>query len=98
MQSWKLKFGNKAIILSLDAFLAVLILMIMITASSLYLITSEKDKLTKLELVRAGSDIITILEYQDLFNEFGDLSDAQSKLNSIIYSQFQNYRKKIQAS
>ena len=96
MQLWKLRFGNKAMVLSLDAFFAVLIFIIILTASSLYLITAEQNKLTKLQLVRIGSDITTILEYQGLFNEFGNLNDAETKLNSLLSTEFQNYDTNIE--
>ena len=96
MRLWKLRFGNKAMVLSLDAFFAVLIFIIILTASSLYLITAEQNKLTKLQLVRIGSDITTILEYQGLFNEFGNLNDAETKLNSLLSTEFQNYDTNIE--
>src|SRR3990167_5116867 len=96
MRLWKLKFGNKSMVLSLDAFFAVLIFVIILTASSLYLISAEKDKLTRLQLVRIGSDITTILEYQGLFDEFGNLNDAENKLNSLLSNEFQNYDTNIE--
>jgi hypothetical protein len=67
-ESWNLRFGNKkAFILSLDAAVAVVIVFIFIAVSSYYVGKANEDPLTRLQMIRAGSDIITLLDQKGTF-------------------------------
>lgn len=67
-KSWNSQFGNKkAFILSLDAAIAVVVVFIFLAVSSYYVGKSNEDPLTRLQMIRAGSDIITVLDQQGAF-------------------------------
>jgi len=67
-QSWNSCSGNKkGFILSLDAAIAVVIVFIFLTVSAYYVGKANEDPLTRLQMIRAGSDIITILDQQGVF-------------------------------
>lgn len=67
-ESWNLCFGNKkGFILSLDAAIAVVIVFIFIAVSAYYVGKANEDPLTRLQMIRAGSDIITILDQSGTF-------------------------------
>jgi len=67
-QSWNSRFGNKkGFILSLDATIAVFIVFIFIAVSAYYAGKANEDPLTRLQMVRAGSDVIAMLDQQGVF-------------------------------
>ena len=67
-QSWNSHSGNKkGFILSLDAAIAVIIVFMFIAVSAYYVGRANDDPLTRLHMVRAGSDVISILDHQGVF-------------------------------
>ncbi len=67
-KSWNSQFGNKkAFILSLDAAIATVVVFIFLAVSAYYVGKSNEDPLTRLQMIRAGSDIITVLDQQGAF-------------------------------
>lgn len=66
--SWNSQSGNKkGFILSLDAAIAVIIVFMFIAVSTYYVGKANDDPLTRLHMIRAGSDVISILDQQGVF-------------------------------
>ncbi|MDP2909321.1 MAG: hypothetical protein Q8N77_05950 [Nanoarchaeota archaeon] len=67
-KSWNLRSGNKkGFILSLDAAIAVTIVFIFLTLSAYYVGKANEDPLTRLQMIRSGSDIIAVLDQKGAF-------------------------------
>lgn len=56
-----LNFGNKGFVLTLDAALAVIVVTMLLFVAVFYVGKAE-DKLSNLQIVRTGSDILTVLD------------------------------------
>lgn len=67
-QSWNLRSGNrKGFILSLDAAIAVMIVFIFIAVSTFYIAKANEETLSRVQVVRAGSDIMNVLDRENVF-------------------------------
>jgi len=87
-QSWNSHSGNKkGFILSLDAAIAVLIVFIFIAVSTYYVGKANEDPLTRLQMVRAGSDIISVLDQKGVFETLTqtEISDEISSILPPVY-------------
>lgn len=87
-QSWNSHSGSKkGFILSLDAAIAVVIVFIFLTVSAYYVGKANEDPLTRLQMIRAGSDIITILDQQGVFETLTqtEIADEISSTLPPIY-------------
>ena len=93
-QSWNLRYGNKGIIFTLDALLALTLLGVMLFASNYFLFKGSEDQSVNLQLLRAGSDIITLL---DNTKEL-DTLNANSIQNSINDLKPEIYEMRINVS
>ncbi len=63
-QLWNLKSRNKGFILSFDVVIAVFIVFLILTVATFYATRASEDSLSKLQMVRVGSDILAILDYE----------------------------------
>lgn len=63
-QLWNSNSGNKGFILSFDVVIAVFIVLLILTAATFYATRASEDSLSKLQMVRVGSDILAILDYE----------------------------------
>lgn len=83
-QSWNSRSGNKkGFVLSLDAGIAVTIVIIFISVSAYYVGKANEDPLTRLQMIRSGSDIITILDKEDVF-ETSTQTEIGDEINTIL--------------
>ena len=60
---------KKGIIFSLDATIAVTVIIILLINSAYYFSTSSKESLSQLQPVRIGSDIIALFDYTDVIDQ-----------------------------
>jgi len=60
-QSWILGYGNKGFIFTLDAAIAVFLVMIIFLAANYYA-TKGTEPLSRLQMVRTGYDLIAVLD------------------------------------
>ncbi len=67
-QSWNLLFGNKGIVFSLDAVIAITIVLILLVYSSYYLSTSSKESVSQLQITRVGTDAIAMMDLDGLLD------------------------------
>lgn len=76
--------GNKkGVVLSLDAAIAVVIVSIIVIIATTYITKSNNDYTSRMQLVKIGSDIITVLDYDGALNALN--SDViSSKMNNIL--------------
>lgn len=81
MQQLTLLSGNKAFVLTLDAFMAVFLAVLVFAASAVYMSRSDNNFLD-LQTEKMGSDIITLL-------------DNSGTLDSLSQSQIQDYTNSI---
>ena len=62
--------GNKGIVFSLDAAIAVSVVIIVLINSSYYFSTSSKESLSQLQLVKIGNDVVTALDNSGALNNY----------------------------
>lgn len=62
-RSWSLGLGNKAFIFSFDAMLAVLLVTLLLLVGNFYATKSSEYSLSRLQMIRTGSDILALLDY-----------------------------------
>lgn len=83
-ESWNLRSGNKkGFILSLDAAIAVTIVFIFLTISAYYVGKANEDPLTRLQMIRSGSDIIEVLDQKGSFETLTQ-KEIADKISSIL--------------
>lgn len=75
--------NRKGFILSLDISIAVFIAFILIAVSVYYVGLASEEPLSKLPLVKAGSDIIMILDYEDVLDRL-DKIEIQNEMKSLL--------------
>lgn len=85
---------KKGLIFTLDAAIAVTVLVIILVNSSYYFSTSSKESISQLQLVKLGSDIITLMGYTGELQAvvFEDLK-RPAGLNGTISNTTLNYTK-----
>ena len=86
-----LNYGNKAFIISLDAFLALIVVSMLFGATYLYVANLNPDSLADLQTIRTGADVFAILDYNNTLNSFNQ-SNIQKNLDDILPN---NYDMKI---
>ena len=84
--SWNLHFGNKALIFTIDAVAASMIVITILLVSYLYLFRTSSE-IQNLSLLRTGDDIITVLEYDGTIKTL-DENIILSDLNEILPIQY----------
>lgn len=62
-QLWNSHFGNKGFVFTLDALVAVVVAFILLAVANYYITKSSEDTFADLQMIRTGSDIITILDH-----------------------------------
>lgn len=83
-QSCHSPFGNKtALLITLDAFFAVVVVTLVLTASVYYATRPADQDVTRLQMTRAGGDIVAMLDYQDYFDTL-DETAIQNRMDSIL--------------
>ena len=88
-QSWNLRSGNrKGFILSLDAAIAVMIVFIFIAVSTFYIAKANEETLSRVQVVRAGSDIMNVLDRENVF-ETKDPVAISREIGSILPSMYE---------
>ncbi|MDP2906812.1 MAG: hypothetical protein Q8O03_02630 [Nanoarchaeota archaeon] len=75
--------NNKGFILSLDVSMAVFIAFILIAVSVYYVGLASEEPLSKLPLVKAGSDIITMLDYENVLDRL-DKIEIQNEMKALL--------------
>lgn len=75
--------NNKGFILSLDVSMAVFIAFILIAVSVYYVGLASEEPLSKLPLVKAGSDIMAMLDYEGILNRM-DKIEIQNEMKSLL--------------
>jgi len=85
-QSWKLRYGNKAIIFTLDAMIALAIVLVMLIASNVY-ISRSINELNNLETLRGGYDIVSMLNY---YNKLQNLNadEINNELDTLLSEKY----------
>lgn len=80
-----LNYGNKAFIISLDAFLALIVVSILFGATHLYVANLNPDSLSNLQTIRTGADVFAVLDYNNILNSFNQ-SMVQQNLDILLPS------------
>ncbi len=75
--------NNKGFILSLDISMAVFIAFILIAVSVYYVGLASEEPLSNLPLVKAGSDIMTMLDYDGTLNRL-DKIEIQNEMKALL--------------
>lgn len=85
-QLWNLHFGNKALIFTIDAVAASIIVITILLVCYLYLFRTSSE-IPSLSLLRTGDDIITILEYDGTIKTLNE-NTISLELNKILPVQY----------
>ena len=81
---WNLRCGNKkGFILALDAGVAILIVLIFLAMSSYYVSKANDNHLTNLQMIRSGSDVISILDSGDVFETLTQ-TEISNQISAIL--------------
>jgi len=64
VSSLNLLCGNRGFVLSLDALIATLVVILILVASAYYIHDLDDGSFSKLQMVRTGSDILVLLEHE----------------------------------
>ncbi len=105
-QFWNLHFGknkirNKGFIFSLDAAIAIVVVMALLIVSTFYVTKAGSESVANLQMIRTGSDILTLLDNNKLlgklfvsyYNNMGMvLDDIEIGLNEVLPT---NYHMRI---
>ncbi|MBI4448045.1 hypothetical protein HY643_03625 [Candidatus Woesearchaeota archaeon] len=75
-------FGNKGFVLSMDAAVAISIVIVVLVISSFYLSRSE-DSLPKVQMMKTGSDIIAVLDNEG-FLQSSNATDIKGEINDLL--------------
>ena len=96
-QLWNLHCGNnlfgksvnekwkKGFVFALDAAIAVVIALMFLMTAHYYVVKAEGSSLPELQTARVGSDLMSMLDNQDLFpfTDESDLENVEDELNEI---------------
>ena len=79
------RFGknNKGFILSLDILIATFLAFIVITISVYYVGLADDETLSSLQLLRTGSDILAVMDYEKTLNSL-DKIEIQNKMDILL--------------
>lgn len=75
--------SKKGVVLSLDTSIAVIIVSIIIIISTTYITKSNNDYTSRMQLVKTGADIMTILDYNEVLNTM-DSNKIASRMNQTL--------------
>lgn len=84
---------KKAFILSLDAAVSIVLVAIIIAASSNFFLKTNENFITNMQMLRAGSDIVAVLESDGTLETF-DTTKIKSGITSLLPTNY-NMRIKI---
>ncbi|MBW2989815.1 hypothetical protein KY358_05870 [Candidatus Woesearchaeota archaeon] len=93
LQSWNSRFGNKAFIFSLDALIAVIVAVSLLSASSSYISRSRSEPVSELQAIRIGSDVLALMDYSGALDNL-DFERMDLELNRLLPI---NYHMRIEA-
>ena len=79
---YHLNYGNKAFFLALDVALAVIVAVGLLVIANYYVGSSE-NKLAELQMIRTGSDIITVLDNKGVLDSL-DEETIKDELSSLL--------------
>lgn len=83
----KSHYGNKAIIFTLDMFVAITVFIIILTVCIFYISQMSQDRLSELQLVSLGSDTIAVMDYSGVLQSL-DVSQIISTRDQLIPSAY----------
>ena len=84
-QSWNSKFGIKGFAFSLDAALAVFVIVLLIAVSTDYVNKSD-EAMPNLQVYRVGSDVINVLRIEGKLNDFKSGNFSWDVINGSIHN------------
>lgn len=85
-QLWNLRYGHKGFVLSLDVAIAVIVVITILIAANQYVNRSD-DSLAKLQMIRTGSDIIAILDRENILDTLnsGKIKEEKDAMLPVNY-------------
>lgn len=79
----KSSFGNKGFIFTLDALVAVFIVALIISVSSIFAFKQLNQKFNSLQIDKIGADVIATLDYRNDFNSL-DKNYIDTKIKNLL--------------
>ena len=89
-----LRFGNKAFVFSLDAAIAITVVVFILAVSTFYITKSGGESVSKLQTIRIGSDVLAVLDNDGTLGTLS-LETIRIELNRILPI---NYHMRIRAN
>lgn len=87
-QQLKYRYGNKAIIFTLDMFIAITIFSIAFAISLYYVSQASENKFTKLQMVNAASDLLAVMDYQETLQSLNSTL-IENQTNELLPQAYQ---------
>ncbi len=89
MKSLKLSlhFGNKGFIFSMDATIALVILVLLLTIANIYLIIGNRATSSDIQTLKYGDDVIKILDEKGVLSSY-DAAYIHNNLSSLLPSNY----------
>lgn len=78
-------YGNRGMIFTLDATLAITIILFVLAITTFYITKSNQQSLPDLQTLRVGSDILTILDNNDTLDSL-DANLIEDEMNSLLFN------------
>lgn len=80
--------NKKAFIFTLDVAIALVVVFAILFASSFFVVRKSQDPFSNLQLIKTGSDMITIMEYQGYFDEDINTQEISDYIDNNLHSQY----------
>lgn len=86
-QLLKYRYGNRAIIFTLDMLVAVTVFSIILIVSLYYVSQASENKLAKLQMINAASDILAVMDYNGTLQTLNStlIEEQRNTLLPIAY-------------
>ena len=80
--------NSKGFILSLDIAIAVFVVLLVLAAANQHMIKSETQRISNLQMIRAGSDILAVMDVQGTLASM-DISTLERELSTLLPAQYE---------
>ena len=86
-QQYNSHYGNKGMIFTLDVVIALIIFIIVLAVTSFFIAKSAEDKLSKINMYNAGSDILNIMDKKGILKQL-DIKEINKELQKVLQSKY----------
>ena len=93
LRKWKWHYGNKSFVMTMDAIIAVIIVILFLSFANLFFLKGQQSSAQELQMIKYGSDVVRILDSEQLFDEVvllgGNFSIVSNRTQNISLKNYQ---------